>query len=214
MHYPADLTLEAARNLYFEANGFGPDGGYAAVWVDFKLGPIPFPFPNTSGRRRAVKLHDLHHVLTGYETDFPGELEISAWEIASGCRDYLAAWQLNLGGLAAGTLLIPRRTFRAFVRGRRSRNLYGTEYGPSLLGKRVGEARRELGVDGDELRATGADGALFVLANAAGWVVGLASLAIALPLTVLAWPGLCLAARRAKSRAAIPATGVKSDAVA
>lgn len=32
------------------------------------------PFPNTHGRRRALAYHDLHHILTGYRTDFVGEL--------------------------------------------------------------------------------------------------------------------------------------------
>ena len=45
------VTMEQARARYFEVNGFGADGGYAADWVDFKLGPIPLPFPNTDGRR-------------------------------------------------------------------------------------------------------------------------------------------------------------------
>ena len=40
------------------------------------------PFPNSDARRRAVKVHDLHKVLTGYQTDIFGEVEISwvgAW---------------------------------------------------------------------------------------------------------------------------------------
>src|SRR6185295_10394327 len=101
--YAADptLTMAAARSLYFQVNNFGPDGGYNDAWVDFKLGPIPVPFPNTKARVRAVHVHDLHHVLTGYNTDTLGELEISAWELGGGCADYFAAWQLNLGGFAA-----------------------------------------------------------------------------------------------------------------
>jgi ubiquinone biosynthesis protein Coq4 len=39
-----------------------------------------------------VRLHDLHHLVTGYPTDWKGELEISAWEIAGSCRGYVAAW--------------------------------------------------------------------------------------------------------------------------
>jgi hypothetical protein len=39
--------------------------------------------PNSDARRKAVVLHDLHHVATGYKTDWTGEAEISAREIAS-----------------------------------------------------------------------------------------------------------------------------------
>src|SRR5690348_8708353 len=86
VRYPDELTMREARDRYFEANRFGADGGYASKWVDIKLGPIPMPFPNTASRVRAVKYHDLHHVLTGYDTDWRGEFEISAWEIAAGCK--------------------------------------------------------------------------------------------------------------------------------
>src|SRR5438128_1156812 len=117
VQYPSDETLLDARGRYFAANGFGADGGYQAPFVDFKLGPIPFPFPNPEGRRRAVRYHDLHHIVTGYRTDFSGELEISAWELGAGCRDFPAAWLLNLGGTAMGAVVAPRRTFRAFSLG-------------------------------------------------------------------------------------------------
>src|SRR5687767_14137680 len=97
--WDASLTLREGRSEYFRFNNFGNDGGYSSKWVDFKLGPIPFPFPNTPARIEAVKYHDLHHVMTGYQTSFVGELEISAWEIGSGCADKTAAWILNLSGM-------------------------------------------------------------------------------------------------------------------
>jgi NADPH:quinone reductase-like Zn-dependent oxidoreductase len=37
-----------------------------------------------------VKLHDIHHVLTGYDTTWRGKAEIGAWEIASGCGRHYA----------------------------------------------------------------------------------------------------------------------------
>ena len=83
VQYPEHLPLRDARRLYFDANHFGADGGYGDKWVDFKLGKVPFPIPNSPGRVRAVRFHDLHHVLTGYDTSTIGEFEISAWEIAA-----------------------------------------------------------------------------------------------------------------------------------
>lgn len=46
-------TMREALKQYFDDNGFGADGGYASTWVDFKVGPIPFPLPNTEARRKA-----------------------------------------------------------------------------------------------------------------------------------------------------------------
>ena len=178
--YHSDLTMLAARTRYFENNGFGADGGYGAAWVDFKLGPLPFPFPNTPQRVAAVKFHDLHHVLTGYDTDFPGELEVSAWEIAAGCKGYAAAWVLNLGGLFTGLFVCPRRVFAAFVRGRHSHTLYGETFDP-LLERTVGDLR-EAHVARGAPTATIADGLWFALASLAGMAVGLMLLSLLVPL--------------------------------
>lgn len=180
--YADDDTLRAARARYFEVNQFGVDGGYDAPWVDFKLGPLPFPFPNTEPRKVAVRYHDLHHVLTGYDTDIVGEFEISAWEIGAGCRRMIAAWQLNLGGLAAGLFIAPRRVWRAFLRGRASDTLYGADL-DALLDQRVGPVRdRHIRA---ARAATGADVALFVLASLAGLVLGTISFWLFVPLVPL-----------------------------
>jgi hypothetical protein len=201
--YDPTATMRTARARYFEANAFGADGGYSAKWVDVKLGPVPFPFPNTPSRVRAVRYHDLHHVLTGYDTDIAGEFEISAWEIAAGCRTYVAAWVLNLSGMVGGLVRCPRRTFRAFVRGRRSQSLYARDY-EALLDRTVAEVRREVSLDradATDLRATLADATLFELSIAAGLVVGTFFLALTIPVLPFAILGL----RAAKSRAAAAA---------
>jgi len=181
------LSLHQARTEYFRFNGFGEDGGYGDKWVDFKLGPIPFPFPNSPARVKAVRYHDLHHVMTGYQTDFLGELEISAWEIGSDCADMVAAWVLNLGGFAAGMMLAPKRTFAAFVRGRRTRNLYRHVFDDALLARTVGEMRTELGLDRDPGPATMGDRLAavfwFLLGSATGWTL----LALLLPLAPIGW---------------------------
>jgi hypothetical protein len=191
------LTLDNARREYFQVNDFGPDGGYSRAWVDFKLGPIPMPFPNTAGRRRAVRYHDLHHVLTGYATDMAGECEISAWEVGSGCADQWTAWQLNLSGLFAGVLAWPRRTWRAFLRGRRSRNLYRARFDDALLACGVGEMRRELGLDADApAPARPADALWFALAMLAGLAIGSVMLVLMIPGAIVANVAALLFRRR------------------
>ena len=156
------LSMRDARARFFADAGLPPDGGVDEKWVKLKMGPIPFAIPNTKSRRRAVKLHDLHHILTGYRTDWAGECQISAWEVASSCRDFFAAWVLNLQGMALGYVIAPRRTFRAFVRGRHTRNLYTGEYSDALLDRTVGDLRRDLALDGDAPRATAGDVAAYV----------------------------------------------------
>jgi hypothetical protein len=141
------MTLREARAVYFRDNGFAADGGYTARWVKFQMGPLRFRIPNTPSRVRAVRFHDLHHVATDYATSWTGEAEIGAWEIASGCADHVAAWILNLYAMAIGLWIAPGAVWRAFVRGRRTRNLYRDEWSEALLDTRVGSLRSRLGLD-------------------------------------------------------------------
>ncbi len=177
-------TILDARAHYLRANGF--DADYGERWVKLKAGPIPIWFPNAPGRVRAVKLHDLHHVVTGYATTWTGEAEIAAWELASGCGRYGWAWALNLSALPIGLAIAPRATLSAFVRGRSSRNLYQRAGGidAALLARPVSALRAELELDRPAARAGLAD----VLGLAAFGVTGLAQMLIVPALLVwLAW---------------------------
>lgn len=196
--YPDDLSLLAARCLFFRDARLGPGGGYGNRWVRVEIRPIPFYFPNWPSRVAAARLHDLHHIAAEYETDWPGEAEIAAWEIASGCARYYAAWLLNLGGFAAGLVIAPRRLFRAFVRGRRVKtNLYKSGFDESGLDKiTVGMLRDQLGLRAPAPSARPADLSLFCL-----WCIPaiLVWLAVALGVLILCW--LVTALRRGRPKA-------------
>ena len=140
------MLVREARDRYFTENGFSL-AGYTDAWVKLKLGPIPFAFPNTEARRAAVKLHDLHHVATGYATTWTGEAEIAAWELAGGCGRHVAAWLLNAGAMGVGLWIAPRRVFRAWVRGRHSKTLYDRAFGDDLLQLTVEALRARLNLD-------------------------------------------------------------------
>jgi hypothetical protein len=189
--YEDSLTLREARERYFAANDFGADGGYSLEWVPVKVGPLGFKIPNTLSRRRAVRYHDLHHTLTGYSTDFRGECEIAAWEVASGCADHRAAWFLNLSALGTGLLFMPGGVWRAFARGRNSGNLYRARFDDALLERRLGDVRRELRLDRAAPALRASDALAF-----AGWsVAGLALFAVQLALSPLLLPLMALRSR-------------------
>ena len=140
---PHEITVREARDRYFAENGLSEDG-YTERWVKLPVGPFTIVFPNTGGRQRAVVLHDLHHVATGYSTTWRGEAEISAWELGAGCGRYWAAWGLNTGAAALGLVIAPRRTWHAWRRGRGSRALYRDGFTADLLDLTVTELRRRL----------------------------------------------------------------------
>lgn len=144
--YADDLVVAEARDQYLRTNGFAL-ADYERSWVRIELGPLPVWIPNTRGRKRAVRLHDLHHLATGYGTDLRGEAEISAWELAAGCGEYQVARLLDIGGMALGFIIAPLRTLAAWRRGRRSRSLYDRGFGDDLLAMTVGELRQRLRLD-------------------------------------------------------------------
>lgn len=175
--YETSMTMFDARQRYFSDNGF--DGSYSERWVKLKAGPIPIYFYNAAGRRRAVQIHDLHHIATGYQTTWTGEAEIAAWEVAGGCGRFAWAWFLNLSAFAIGLTVAPRSAFRAFVRGRHSHNFYCQgEFRAALLDCSVGEVRRSLGLDQPPPPATAADLLSFSAWSAAALLVQLVPLAL------------------------------------
>jgi hypothetical protein len=161
--YPDSLQVKDALQLYFSKYHF-KDGGYHEKWFRIRLGRLFIPLPNIKARVDAVKIHDIHHLVTGYEANWKGETEIAAWEIASGCDRYAVAWFLNLGSFFVGMLLYPRALFRAFTRGRRcATNLYAqTTYDDELLCSTLGVIRGRIGIDAGN-RITLRDYRVFVL---------------------------------------------------
>jgi hypothetical protein len=179
----AATTLRRARADHFAEHGMPPDGGYGERWARLRIGPFPFAFPNTEGRRRVAPAHDLHHVLTGYGTDLTGEGELAAWEIGAGCRDR-SALQLELRVMGFALAFGPRRVFRAFLRGRRSRHLLGIPVDDALLDRPVPSVREELGLALPPRGARRSDRLAF-----AGWALAAAALVWGplVPLAALLW---------------------------
>jgi hypothetical protein len=156
--FPDRLTLGEALELYFARSGFGRET-YTDRWVRLPVGPFTLYLPNLGPRREVVPLHDVNHVITEYATDWAGELEITGYELGKGLGRYWFGWLIDLQGIWLGLALHPRRTLRAFARGRRSGNLYTTiENDERLLARTVGEVRAAVGVASkDEVRAGASD---------------------------------------------------------
>jgi hypothetical protein len=88
------------------------------------VGPVVLRFPNFAWRRRALRAHDLHHLMAGYPMTMRGEFQMAAWELGAGrYRDWRATLFCS-PLIAAGLLWSPRRMIAAFKGGRRSQSLY------------------------------------------------------------------------------------------
>ena len=118
-------TMAEALEQHLRASGLPPDAGDSDAFAVVKLGPLPYPIPNTRACKRAVRIHDLNHLVSGYRTDREGELEISVWELASGgCGGYGAAWVSAWPACWAVCVYAPCELCAPSWRGRRQQNLY------------------------------------------------------------------------------------------
>lgn len=158
-------TLGALRADFLDEKAFD-DGEVVHKWIEWvKLGPIPIPIPNPPSRVQALKLHDVHHIVTGYGTDWIGEYEISGWEVGAGLHRNPVAWTFCLMGHTAGLVVCPRKTVRAFARGRRGRTFFDQD--PAVVyATPLAEGQAFCGTDQPEPEVTPGD-----VARAVGWGV-------------------------------------------
>lgn len=144
---PAALRVREARDHYLAENGFNTDG-YDSPRTDGSLFGLKFSVPNPPAHQRALRLHDLAHVATGFGTDHAGEAEISVWQAQRGLRaggHYVAA--IVLANVLLGFLAAPRRTLTALRAQSSGRSLFELPlHYEQLLELSVGELRQLLGL--------------------------------------------------------------------
>lgn len=174
-------TLRHARSRFFAREGLPADGGYDDPWFDAVFGPVHYRIPNFALRADALVRHDLHHALTGYPTDWRGEVEINAWELGAGLGTQAWGWVIMLMGFFLGVVLSPSATLAAFARGRRSTNLYAGALPAGLLDEDLDAVRARLGVTGPVV-PSGADRLAFAGATV---LSALTALLLAAPLLAL-----------------------------
>ncbi|CAI9687545.1 hypothetical protein HZQ11_09165 [Elizabethkingia anophelis] len=128
MNNPPDdifpLSVKEALIGFYKFNRLNLSKDFSSHCVRVYIGCILAPVPNISARRKYLKFHDIHHIITEYGIDRIGESEVSAWELGSrSCRKPIVS-VMNLFALSTGFILSPAKVTSAFYRGCRSRNLY------------------------------------------------------------------------------------------
>jgi hypothetical protein len=141
------MTIQQQLNEFYQTNNFGDEGGANETWVWFKFGPISLPFYNFKQRRELIWLHDLNHLVTGYDTNWRGESSVSAWETATGGWGISPVWILILSAFGIGLFLHPVATFKAFVRGRYTRGPVNLQLPKKqLIQYQLSDLKQELGL--------------------------------------------------------------------
>ena len=128
-------TIGAILKEFYKDKVFADDSSVTS-WVHVQIGPLKFPFPNLKQRREAVYLHDLTHLLTGYDTTWTGEGEIAAWELASGFpRRYWIGYVYPPMTFLIGLIIAPAKVIKAFRRGLGQKNVYKLQMERPMLEK-------------------------------------------------------------------------------
>jgi len=134
-------TVREGRDRYLAANSLSVES-YNAPRFPVYVGRRPVYLPNPG----FLPWHDLHHVITGYQTGLVGEAEISAYELRAGCRS-LMVLILCVGAIVIGMFVAPRRIRRAWRRAKGARTLYRTKVPyETLLEMSVADLRESLGL--------------------------------------------------------------------
>jgi hypothetical protein len=137
--------MREARDRFLCSNGFRIED-YSAPTYTVKFWRLRVRFPNTKAHQWATPLHDLHHILTGYRTDWIGEAEIAAWELRAGCKTLVAYW-LDASAATIGLFISPARVWRAFLRAKGQHTLYcDPALCESVSHMTVREVRARLGI--------------------------------------------------------------------
>jgi hypothetical protein len=140
------VTSQDALCSFFEARGIKSrdesfEEWFRHDWARINLFGRRVPVKPIYGFKRVLILHDLHHLLTGYDTTWTGELEVAAWELGSGgCGSHFLFWYNRIFYTLLVVWLAPRRAWRAFQRGRTQRNLYRLDH-RDVLGREIDELR-------------------------------------------------------------------------
>jgi len=140
-----DIKVGEALKKFYEVEHLGRDA-YEQNLNYARFGFLKIPFPNPKQRREIVYLHDINHVLSGYDTSWIGEGEVAGWELASGFpRHCWIGYFYAPFTLIIGLMLNPARVYRAFLQGRRTRNsCFASLPKNQILNMKLGELKAAL----------------------------------------------------------------------
>lgn len=122
--HKSETPLDDALHTFYANSGFDVETGKRPLFVDVFIGCLLVPLPNVDTRRKYLKYHDLHHVITGFDASQIGEGEVSAWELGTWSLIHPILMFMNLIAISTALAISPKRVFKAYLLGCKSRNLY------------------------------------------------------------------------------------------
>ena len=182
------MTVRDALPDFYKRYDLPQDGGVndPAVRLELLKG-IYLYIPNPAARKKAVLKHDIHHLITGYSGTLKGETEISTWELSTGCGNNWLVFSINIYGMMTGAIWNLRGLWKAWLKGKRTKNLYHDRYrNEELRGRTIIDLKLECGFLDESVHEVNTAGAFlsFFAFLTFGTVYSMASM-ILLPPAVL-----------------------------
>ena len=121
-----DALLAYLVEQHLRDEGDTSEAWFRDNWYRLNVGGHKLPvFPLLFGLKRSLLLHDVHHLISGYDISWRGELALAGWELGSGgCGWHLFFWFDRVIFFLLALLLMPASTLKALRRGLKSHNLY------------------------------------------------------------------------------------------
>ena len=145
------MKVRAMLDQYIASNNLCPGATSVEVWQNKKWLEVSFDnkvvrvFPMFAVRKFFLK-HDIHHMLTGYDTTAEGEVELAAWELGSGgCSTHIVFWIDRVVSMLIGLVFYRERTVSAFKAGRNNNNLFSLKV-DDILESDYSELQKHLGL--------------------------------------------------------------------
>jgi hypothetical protein len=140
-------TVGSGLQGFYAAHAYGQNGGADRRVAYLHLGRVRIPFPNGKQRREFLYVHDVNHLVTGFDTSWRGEACLAAWEMRTrswGGR--IPLWLLVSTAMAWGLFICPRGLLAGWRLGGRTRGVLSLRLGrDELLALPIDELRTRLG---------------------------------------------------------------------
>jgi len=117
-----DRTVEEALENFYKAQKLDTNTIVESINY-YPIGFLKIPFPNVTARQKILHIHDLNHVLMGFDTSLKGEAQLAALELGSGFpKPYRVGYMYSPFAVIPGLVLCPIKVIKAYFRGRKLKN--------------------------------------------------------------------------------------------